>query len=88
MFTDSGIIEAIPRLRAMHPDAIMTHEAAIGKINPGEINYLQSKGIAEKDAISLIVRGFIDVDTNIEFFSPVLQNIIRDIANLSTISNM
>ena len=88
MFCNSGIIEAIPRLRAMHPDAIMTHEAAIGKINTGEINYLQSKGIPEKEAISLIIRGFIDIDENRDKISPALKNIIRDIAEYSKKLNM
>lgn len=88
MFTDSGIIEAIPRLRAMHPDAVMTHEAAIGRINPDEINYLQSKGLTEKDAISLIVRGFIDVDMTNDIISPALKNVIRDITNFGITSNM
>ena len=88
MLSESGVIEAIPRLRAMHKDAIMTHEAAIGKINLGEVNYLQSKGLAEKDAISLIVRGFIDLDLPVDKITPALKNIIHDISEFSSMSNM
>ena len=88
MFNDSGIIEAIPQLCAMHPEAIMTHEAAIGKINPGEVNYLQSKGLTETQAISLIVQGFIDVDIANGKLSPALKKVFRDIAEFSNKSNM
>lgn len=88
MFNDSGVIEAIPRLRSMHPDAIMSHEAAIGRINPDEINYLQSKGLNEDEAISLIVRGFIDADINYDKISQPLKNVIRDISEYSNKSNM
>lgn len=36
----------------MHPDTKMSHEAAIGKIDIGEVNYLQSKGLSEMQAIA------------------------------------
>ena len=35
-----------------------SHEAKIGKISDKAIFYLMSRGISEKDALSLIVRGF------------------------------
>ncbi|MBI9055800.1 MAG: SufD family Fe-S cluster assembly protein [Bacteroidales bacterium] len=81
MLSDSGIIEAIPGLRAMHPDARMSHEAAIGKIDTGEVNYLQSKGLDEMQAIALIIRGFLDI--GIEGLSPEMEKTIKEIAELS-----
>ncbi len=41
-------------------DAIISHEAKIGKINDDEIFYLMSRGIAEDDAVAMIVLGFIE----------------------------
>ena len=41
-------------------DAIISHEAKIGKISDDEIFYLMSRGISEEDAVAMIVLGFID----------------------------
>lgn len=83
MLSDKGTIEAIPGLRAVHPEARMSHEAAIGRINIGEVNYLQSKGLDEMQAVALIVRGFLDIGIEIEGLGFELENIINEIAELS-----
>lgn len=41
-------------------DAVISHEAKIGKINDDEIFYLMSRGIPEDDAVAMIVLGFIE----------------------------
>ncbi|MEM3839232.1 MAG: Fe-S cluster assembly protein SufB [Candidatus Micrarchaeaceae archaeon] len=41
-------------------DAIVSHEAKVGKISDEDIFYLMSRGIPEDDAIAMIVLGFID----------------------------
>lgn len=41
-------------------DAIISHEAKIGKISDDMIFYLMSRGISEDDATAMIVLGFID----------------------------
>jgi Fe-S cluster assembly scaffold protein SufB len=51
---------AIPELNAMIDDSELTHEAAIGKIAEEQIEYLMSRGIPKEEAISMIVRGFVD----------------------------
>ena len=83
MLSDSGIIEAVPGLRAMHPDAKMSHEAAIGRIDMGEVNYLQSKGLSEMQAIALIVRGFLDIGIELEGLTPEIERTIQEISELS-----
>ncbi|MCI1778987.1 MAG: SufD family Fe-S cluster assembly protein [Bacteroidales bacterium] len=83
MLTDSGIIEAVPGLRAMHPDAKMSHEAAIGRINKGEVNYLQSKGLEEMQAVALIIRGFLDIGIDSEGLDTELEKTISRMAELS-----
>lgn len=59
---ESGVIRAIPILEAAHPDVDMSHEASVGKIAQEEITYLMARGIPEDQAVSLIVRGFLDTD--------------------------
>ena len=81
MMSNQGMIEAVPRLRAIHPDARMSHEASIGRINEGEINYLQSRGLNEEEATSMIVRGFLSM--GIEGLSPELDKTIAEIAEIS-----
>jgi hypothetical protein len=83
MLSDGGVIEAVPGLRATHPDARMSHEAAIGKIDRGEVNYLQSKGLPEMQAIALIIRGFLDIGIEVEGLDAELEKMIQQISELS-----
>ena len=83
MLSDAGIIEAIPGLRSMHPGAKMSHEAAIGKIDTGAVNYLRSKGLSEVRAVSLIVRGFLNIDSGICGLTPELDRSVRGIAEMT-----
>ncbi|MGD8388291.1 MAG: SufD family Fe-S cluster assembly protein [Desulfobacteraceae bacterium] len=55
-----GFILSVPGLQAFHPDARMSHEASVGRISPEQIEYLQSRGLEERQAVSMIVRGFLD----------------------------
>lgn len=57
-----GLVYAVPELEG-HADGVeMSHEAAVGKIAQEEICYLMSRGLSEDEAISTIVRGFLNVD--------------------------
>ncbi len=62
MLSDSAEIESIPELRATRRDLDLSHEAAVGRIAEDEIYYLMSRGLSEEEAISVIVRGFLNVD--------------------------
>ncbi len=57
---EGGIIHAVPELEGRNPDVEMSHEAAVGKIAEEEIEYLMARGISREEAISLIIRGFLD----------------------------
>lgn len=57
-----GIMHAIPELDARVPGVEMSHEAAVGKIDRREIEYLMARGVDEDEAVSTIVRGFLNVD--------------------------
>lgn len=62
ILSEQGTIHAIPELETDFRDVDMSHEAAIGKINREEIEYLCSRGFSKNEAQSIIIRGFMDVD--------------------------
>ncbi len=62
LILNDGIMQAIPELEAHVPGVEMSHEAAVGKIDNREIEYLMSRGLTEEEAVSTIVRGFLNVD--------------------------
>jgi Fe-S cluster assembly scaffold protein SufB len=81
---EDGFIEAVPGLKALHPEARMSHEASIGRIAPEQVAYLQSRGMSEREAISLLIRGFLVSDNSgIEGLSPELDARITEIAGLA-----
>ncbi|MBF0234694.1 MAG: SufD family Fe-S cluster assembly protein, partial [Desulfamplus sp.] len=57
-----GLLHAIPELSGYMPGVEMSHEAAVGKIDKREIEYLMARGVDEGEAISTIVRGFLNVE--------------------------
>ena len=59
---DLSMIQSIPELIATKKGAEITHEAAVGKISEKEITYLMTRKIPREQAISLIIRGFMDVN--------------------------
>jgi Fe-S cluster assembly scaffold protein SufB len=78
---EEGFIESTPGLKGLHPEARMSHEASIGKIAPEQVEYLMSRGMEEREAISMIIRGFLDAD--IEGLGPELDARIAEIAELA-----
>ncbi len=71
MLSNKGYILAIPELEAHFSNVDMSHEAAVGKIAKEEIEYLMARGLTEEEAVSLVVRGFLNV--RIEGLPPQLQ---------------
>jgi uncharacterized protein len=49
----------------------MSREAAVGKITAEEVEYLKARGLDEEEAVSTIVRGFLNV--KIEGLPPALE---------------
>ncbi|MBU2701334.1 Fe-S cluster assembly scaffold protein SufB [Sporomusaceae bacterium BoRhaA] len=82
LLSDQGIIHAVPELEARTSNAELSHEAAVGKIAPEEIEYLMARGLNEEEAVATIVRGFLNV--NIEGLPAALaQEIDRAIQEFS-----
>jgi hypothetical protein len=58
---DESFIQSIPELVARKKGVEITHEAAVGKISEKEIVYLMTRRLSRDQAVSLIIRGFMDV---------------------------
>lgn len=50
---------AIPRLQVMHETSKLTHEAAIGSVDKKQVQTLMARGLTEKEAIDVVVRGLL-----------------------------
>jgi len=55
---DQAKIESTPKVVANNVDALLSHEAAIGKINENQILKLKTLGLTEEEAVEEIIRGF------------------------------
>ncbi len=62
ILSDESKIYSIPELKGESTDMELSHEAAVGKIDEEEIQYLMARGLTEEEAASMIVRGFLDID--------------------------
>lgn len=56
---ENGKISSSPAISAEHPDAELTHEAAIGKIAQDQLLKLMTLGLSESEAVDVILRGFL-----------------------------
>jgi len=72
LLSKNGAISSIPELIAKSELAELSHEAAIGRVREEALWYLMSRGFAEDEAISLIVRGFLDPEL------PELPEILKE----------
>lgn len=50
-----------PQLLCENKSSQITHEASLGKISEEELNYLRTRGFSEKEAIDLIISGFLNI---------------------------
>jgi uncharacterized protein len=58
---NDSFMQSIPELVATKKGVEITHEAAVGKISEKEITYLMTRKLSREQAVSLIIRGFMDV---------------------------
>ncbi|MGD6934146.1 MAG: SufD family Fe-S cluster assembly protein [Candidatus Bathyarchaeia archaeon] len=61
LMDDDAFLQSIPELIAKKKGVEITHEAAVGKISEKEITYLMTRKLTRDQAVSLIIRGFMDV---------------------------
>jgi Fe-S cluster assembly scaffold protein SufB len=61
LLDDEALLQSIPELIARKKGVEITHEAAVGKISEREITYLMTRKLSRDQAVSLIIRVFMDV---------------------------
>jgi len=82
LMDDKSFMQSIPELIAKKQGVEITHEAAVGKISEKEIVYLMTRKLSRDQAVSLIIRGFMDV--GILGLPDALNAEIKAIVNAST----
>ncbi len=82
LLDDKSLMQSIPELIAKKKGVEITHEAAVGKISEKEIVYLMTRKLSRDQAVSLIIRGFMDV--SILGLPEDLNAEIRNIVETST----
>jgi len=73
LLSDTAQIDTKPQLEIYNDDVKCTHGATIGQMDENAIFYLQSRGIAKKEAKTIMVKGFTG-----ESFSNMSLQPIRD----------
>jgi Fe-S cluster assembly protein SufD len=58
LLSDNALVNARPQLEIFADDVKCTHGATIGRLNEDELFYLRSRGIAEKQARTLLTYAF------------------------------
>lgn len=66
-----------PILLIDEANVIANHSALIGKFSESELFYLQSRGINKKDAVNLLVRGFLMDENNNKKISKLIDEYWR-----------
>lgn len=82
---DESFIHSVPELIARKKGTEITHEAAVGKISEKEIIYLMTRNLSRDQAVSMIVRGFMDV--GIMGLPKALKEEVNHIVNLAAEGN-
>ena len=59
LIDDKSKISLVPEINCENKKARITHEASIGKIDEEQLLYLMMRGLTEKEAIDLIINGFL-----------------------------
>ncbi|MEM1750291.1 MAG: SufD family Fe-S cluster assembly protein [Desulfurococcaceae archaeon] len=75
LISDRATITTIPILKSSISDSTLTHEASIGRIKRDEVEYLMARGFSEDEAVSLIIRGFLEtgLDKVPEKMKPIIS---------------
>ena len=83
LFSHDSEIISVPELEVYGaPKSRLSHEAAVGPIEEEAINYLRSRGLSKEEALSLITRGFLNVD--LPGVPPALKKYIEEIIKMTS----
>ena len=57
---DEAMARAIPIVEVRHPEAKVTHEAAIGSVDSTQQQTLMARGLTEEEATDTIIQGMLN----------------------------
>ena len=60
LLDNSSVSNTFPVSQTSRPDAQISHEATVGRIDQAQLFYLMSRGLDQNEAISLMVGGFVE----------------------------
>jgi Fe-S cluster assembly protein SufB len=60
MFGENSVSDTLPFMEVGNNEVAIEHEATVSKVSEEQLFYLQSRGLSETQATSLIVSGFIE----------------------------
>ena len=52
--------DTYPHVDVREDEVTMSHEATVSKVSQDQLFYLQQRGIEEREAMGMIVRGFVE----------------------------
>ena len=59
ILSDKAVVSSTPTIVAKNKDAMLVHEAAIGKISEEQQNKLMTLGLSKEEAEQVIIQGFL-----------------------------
>ncbi len=80
LLSESSTVVSIPELVALHQDADLFHEASIGRLREDEIEYLMLKGFSYSEAVSMLIRGFVDIE--LKHLTPQVERSIQSVLDI------
>ena len=80
MLSPEAFIETVPVLRSRVREAELYHEASIGRLRDEDVAYLIAKGFTEREAVAMLIRGFVEVD--LRFLTPQLVKALRKVLDM------
>ncbi|MGM0601968.1 MAG: SufB/SufD family protein [Bacillota bacterium] len=57
---DEAVARAVPVVEVRHPEAKVTHEAAIGSVDSTQLQTLMARGLDEEEASEIIIQGLLN----------------------------
>ncbi|MBU1072104.1 Fe-S cluster assembly protein SufD, partial [bacterium] len=59
LLSSAGRADSIPELEILNEDVSCSHGATVAPVDPAQVFYLQSRGLAPGEAVRLVVQGFL-----------------------------
>jgi Fe-S cluster assembly protein SufD len=81
LISDTAVVNAKPQLEIFADDVKCSHGATTGQLNPEELFYLRSRGIAKEEAMKLLLNAFLDeliLEIDIEPLKSYLEKILNE----------